>query len=291
MPNQFAQRYVFRYFTNQCNSECASNRASKSLHPKMDDDHTGPLGSADYSGSSYRTYESSSSAFFTRNAPFISSTGVLTNSSDWKLNPNLFQAIVRTWGPLEVDLFASCLTYQLPQFVSWKPDPLAIQTDAFAMNWQTILGYAFPPFAFIARCLWQVISQKVEQLIIIATVWPTQPWYPVVLQLCTDLPLVLPMSPDLLMKDNQPHPLTNLQLAGWTLSANVSKQLTFQKKLERFCWQHGDKTPPMLMPQLGISGLAGVVNKKLIPFQYLGTLYLMFIVRLCQQFYLRLTPA
>ena len=64
---------------------------------------------------------------------------VLTDSSDLKLNPNLFQAIVRTWGPLEVDLFASRLTYQLPQFVSWKPDPLAIQTDAFAMNWQTTL--------------------------------------------------------------------------------------------------------------------------------------------------------
>ena len=64
---------------------------------------------------------------------------VLTDSSDWKLNPNLFPAIVRTWGPLEVDLFASRLTYQLPQFVSWKPDPLAIQTDAFAMNWQTTL--------------------------------------------------------------------------------------------------------------------------------------------------------
>ena len=187
---------------------------------------------------------------------------ILTDSSDWKLNPNLFQAILRTWGPLEIDLFASRLTFQLPRFASWKPDPLAIQTDAFTMNWQKIRGYAFPPFALIGRCLQQVMSQKVEQLILISPVWPAQPWYPLLLQLCIDLPILLPLSADLLMKDNQPHPLNNLQLAG-------SKQHIFQQKLERFCWQRGDETPPAPTPQLGVSGLAGVVNARSIPTQYL----------------------
>ena len=32
---------------------------------------------------------------------------------DWKLNPGLFQRIVETFGPIEVDLFASRLTYQV----------------------------------------------------------------------------------------------------------------------------------------------------------------------------------
>ena len=40
--NQFAQRYVFRNFTTQFNTEGTSNWASKSLHPTMDDAHTGP---------------------------------------------------------------------------------------------------------------------------------------------------------------------------------------------------------------------------------------------------------
>ena len=194
---------------------------------------------------------------------------ILIDSSDWKLNSNLFQAILRTWGPLEIDLFASRLTFQLPRFASWKPDPLAIQTDAFTMNWQKIRGYAFPPFALIDRCLQQVMSQKVEQLILISPVWPIQPWYPLLLQLCIDLPILLPPSADLLMKGNQPHPLDNLQQAGWKLSANVSKQQMFQQKLERFCWQRGDETPPVPTPQLGVSGLAGVVNARSTPFQYL----------------------
>ena len=73
--NQFAQRYVFRNFTIQFNTEGASNWASKSLHPTMDDAHTGPVGFANHSGSSHRIYESSCSAFLARNAQSTPSTG------------------------------------------------------------------------------------------------------------------------------------------------------------------------------------------------------------------------
>ena len=40
-----------------------------------------------------------------------------------KLHPGLFQRIVKTFGTIEVDLFASRLTYQVPGSFSWKPDP------------------------------------------------------------------------------------------------------------------------------------------------------------------------
>ena len=73
--NQFAQRYVFRNFTTQFNTEGASNWASKSLHPTMDDAHTGPVGFANHSGSSHRIYESSCSAFLARNSQSTPSTG------------------------------------------------------------------------------------------------------------------------------------------------------------------------------------------------------------------------
>ena len=35
-------------------------------------------------------------------------------------------------GPLEVDLFASRLTTQLPRFYSWRPDPQSEAVDAFS---------------------------------------------------------------------------------------------------------------------------------------------------------------
>ena len=64
---------------------------------------------------------------------------------DWKLSPSVFQKINATWGPLEVDLFASRLSSQLNRFFSWKPDPLAEATDAFQQDWGPLRAYANPP--------------------------------------------------------------------------------------------------------------------------------------------------
>ena len=67
------------------------------------------------------------------------------DSSDWKLCPAVFQALQNRWGPLDIDLFASRLTNQLPRFVSWRPDPLSEAVDAFSLQWNKVKGYAFSP--------------------------------------------------------------------------------------------------------------------------------------------------
>ena len=79
----------------------------------------------------------------------------INDSSDWKLNPTVFQTLSKMLVPFQVDLFASRLTHQLPIFASWKPDPLAANIDAFSVDWGNIQGYTFPPFALIGRCLRQ----------------------------------------------------------------------------------------------------------------------------------------
>ena len=56
-------------------------------------------------------------------------------------------------GPLEVDLFASCLTHQLPQFFSWRLDSAAEATDALAKNWTQLWGFANPPWYLILPTL------------------------------------------------------------------------------------------------------------------------------------------
>ena len=68
----------------------------------------------------------------------------MMDRADWKLHPRLFQGINQKWGPLEVDLFASRLSTQLPRYFSWKPDPLAEATDAFTQQWEKFRGYANP---------------------------------------------------------------------------------------------------------------------------------------------------
>ena len=71
------------------------------------------------------------------------------DSSDWKLHPGVFNCLHQKWGPLNIDLFASYLSYQLDQYVIWCSDPLAIHTNAFTPDWETFWGYPYPPFALI----------------------------------------------------------------------------------------------------------------------------------------------
>ena len=54
--------------------------------------------------------------------------------SDWMLAHKVFQRINQAFDPLEVDLFVSRVTHQLPCFFSWKPDPLVEATDAFQQD-------------------------------------------------------------------------------------------------------------------------------------------------------------
>ena len=167
-------------------------------------------------------------------------------------------------------LFVSRLSYQLDQFVSRRPDPLAIHTDAFTLDWATFRGYAFPPFALIGRCLHQIQSQQVSHIVFVAPVWPGQPWYPLLLDLCIDFPLLLPVQEDLLTQGSRTHPLKHLQLAGWLLSAEVTKRQTFLRRVEKSSWQPGGKIPLAPIPLPGQNGVAGVVNRSmLIPFHHL----------------------
>jgi len=72
----------------------------------------------------------------------------------WKLKQSVFQQLMATMSPLEVDLFTSHLTRQLPPcFYSWRPDPEAEATDIFMQNWATCLEFANPPWCLIHCCL------------------------------------------------------------------------------------------------------------------------------------------
>jgi hypothetical protein len=66
-------------------------------------------------------------------------------SSDWKLQADIFQKTWALWEP-KVDLFASAWNRQLDLFVSWKPQLEAMAVDAFSVNWINLKGCAFPPF-------------------------------------------------------------------------------------------------------------------------------------------------
>ena len=119
----------------------------------------------------------------------------LRDRTDWVLNANIFRAINLTWGPLQVDLFATWLSAQLR---SWRADPEAEATDAFSQNYSTIQGFAHPPWCLIAKVLMKVQREE-AMVILVAPLWRTQPWFPSLLSMLADLPILLPDIPDLII--------------------------------------------------------------------------------------------
>ena len=73
---------------------------------------------------------------------------------EWMFNIDIFnKAMLDLNFKPDVDLFASRLNKQLNRFVSFKPDPEAIDIDAFSISWTNLKFYAFPPFSCISPCL------------------------------------------------------------------------------------------------------------------------------------------
>ena len=134
-----------------------------------------------------------------------------------------------------IDLFASRTNHQLPRFYSYKPDPEAEAIDAPIQPWAGEIGYAFPPFNLVAKCLRKVIHEAAT-ITLVYPVWPTQPWYAQLLHLVVATPILLPTTAGLLIGPlGQEHPLvTNktLLLAGWRVSGKTFLQKVYQDRLQ-----------------------------------------------------------
>ena len=197
------------------------------------------------------------------------SSRVMKDRSDWMLCPAIFHQINQRLGPLEMDLFASRLTHQLPAYVSWRPDPMAVTTDAFTKNWAEFRAYANPPWNLIGRVLAQTRRQQAE-LVLVALVWKAQVWYPVLLEMLVQIPLLIPPRRDLVVATH----LESLSevippLAVWVISSSATRTAIFRRELQNSSWHHGDTNPPRYMTHSLGSGKTGAVNGTVIPFHAL----------------------
>ena len=63
--------------------------------------------------------------------------------TDVRRSYKAFELIQRKFGPHSVDLFATRDNTLLPRFVSWRPDPAAVATDAFMFPLKSENPYCF----------------------------------------------------------------------------------------------------------------------------------------------------
>ena len=186
------------------------------------------------------------------------------SSSEWRLHPQVFSWIRGSLGGCCIDLFASRVNAQTPTFVSWHPDPKAMATDAFSLDWAGMSAYAFPPFSLVGRVIRQVQMQKVPQLVLVTPLWRGATWFPALLQVATSSPTLLPCWPNLVEGPlGEQHPLivdSKLLLVAWTISRIPSRCQDFRIRCPTSCSPPGGRARHVTMTALGHAGVAGVVD-------------------------------
>lgn len=189
------------------------------------------------------------------------------DSSDWRLSPVLFSKLASRWE-MRVDLFASSWNNQVDKFVSWRPQPGAWRVNAFTFPWRDLQGYVFPPFSLIKDCLFEIRQEEAE-VVLIAPPWTGQPWFPILLELASDVPLILPQTKDLLSSvTGEPHPLSlekTILLTAWKLSGQDSQSRAFRNQWSTYSWQESVPPHRLLTSRPGLVGVIGATKGAQIP--------------------------
>ena len=139
------------------------------------------------------------------------------DNTEWTLRPQLFQNICDTFGTPSIDLFASRLNNQVPQYCAWQPDPGATVIDCFSVDWSNYeLTYSFPPFSLVGRTLRKIL-QECQEAILVVPHWPSQPWFPLLTKYLHGQPLILPVNKRTLTLPHEPTRVHSLagQLQLW----------------------------------------------------------------------------
>lgn len=196
---------------------------------------------------------------------------VFATALEWQLHTSVVSQLFLMWGRPNIDLFATSQNAQLPTFCARYPEPEAFQVDALQMDWSGISGYAFPPTSLIPLVLEKIRTQDCE-VILIAPMWPRRSWYPQLLELLVEVPVSLPVRPDLLSQDRGRlwHPRPDaFNLTAWKLSGRALLQKAFLRRLSTRCSDQSGQVLDPLTPASGRFSQVGVRNGVSIPLRRL----------------------
>jgi hypothetical protein len=135
--------------------------------------------------------------------------------NDWRLSGAVFRKLQQRWGPHDVDLFASHRNNLLPRFHSWLPNPGAEAVNTLRQPWCQINGFANPPPGLIGPVLRKAMREGAS-LTLIAPHWPTQPWWPHLMQPAVD---EIPLEPSRLSQPGDSNQSMPRAARRWKWSA------------------------------------------------------------------------
>ena len=188
---------------------------------------------------------------------------------EWCLKKTLFtNACAKLIVTPNIDLFASRINYQItPCLLSSRPSSFCYQCFSHVMAASLIL--CFSPFSLITRVLQKIQEEKATGLLLVPK-WPTQPWWPKLMQMLIQPPIQLPRNRDTLFlpsNPQEPHPLhKKLCLILCHLSGDTSIAKAFRQQLPKSWKNPGGQALESNMLLTFRNGNATVVQGVLIPF-------------------------
>ena len=94
-------------------------------------------------------------------------------ATEWMLQKKLLaHALDQLKFTPEIDLFATLINCQFPQYVAYRPDPEAVAIDAFSIPWSGLKFYAFPSFSVIPSLLKKIQEDQAEGVCVLPS-WLT----------------------------------------------------------------------------------------------------------------------
>jgi len=96
---------------------------------------------------------------------------------DWSLSKQCFQGIQDTWGPFDVDWFATPSNAQLPRYATRYYYVEAPLVNAFTLHWAREKGFACPPPSLIVAAL-RHGRKCCATFPLVVPWWPSASWWP-----------------------------------------------------------------------------------------------------------------
>ena len=155
--------------------------------------------------------------------------------TEWSLDEGVFSRLLDLVPLLSIDLFATCMNFRLPAYVSPFPDLSAVAVDALSIPWDFQgIPYAFPPWKMLQSVLTKIREDRVPLVLVVAPNWPRQSWFHDLLQLSVTNALLLPPIANLLTQGHWVAPkAVSRDLHAWMLSGSPSPLTVTLAKLPR----------------------------------------------------------
>ena len=161
---------------------------------------------------------------------------------------------------LVIDVFASRLNTKLPSFISRYADPYSNCIDAFSIPWKDNI-YIFPPIPVLHNVLSKFIADNVGHGLLVCPLWPSQPWFPTVLDLLIASPFLLPS--DAVMDENNRIPKFS-RLLACPIGTSLQEQRVFREGLPNVDYVVSNVKHSLDIRNIGDNSIIGSIENRVI---------------------------